>query len=58
MKSLLPLLLLIALATAAEKPILCRGNYHSEADAIKQLARIAATHNNLTQWNLRSDALR
>ena len=62
MKRLLPLLILIAFAapaaTAAEKPILCRGNYHSEADAIKQLARMAATHTNHAQWKLRADAVR
>ena len=35
-------LLLAPAATTAEKPILCRGNFHSEADAIKQLARMSA----------------
>ncbi|MDB4711619.1 hypothetical protein OAF35_03000 [Verrucomicrobiales bacterium] len=62
MKRLLPLLILLAFAAvaarAAEKPIFCRGNYHSEADAIKQLARIAASHKNLAQWKLRADAVR
>ena len=33
---------------AAKKPTLCVGNYHSEADAVKQLARLAATHSNLS----------
>ena len=32
------------------EPILCRGHYHSEADAIKQLARMAATYSNLDEW--------
>ena len=62
MKRFLPLLMLIAFASlsspAAEKPTLCRGNYHSEADAIKQLARIAATHKNLAQWKLRANIVR
>ena len=43
---------------AAEKPILCRGNYHSEADAVKQLARLSKTHSNLAQWKVRAAAIR
>jgi len=31
----------------AEKPILCRGNYHSEQDAIRQLARMGDTYSTL-----------
>ncbi len=62
MKNLLHLLTLIAFALpaapAAEKPTLCRGNYHSETDAIKQLARMAATHKNLGQWKERATAVR
>ena len=51
-------LLLAPAATTAEKPILCRGNFHSEADAIKQLARMSATHKNLGQWKERATAVR
>jgi hypothetical protein len=31
-------------------PILCRGHYHSEEDAVKQLARMADTFSNLEEW--------
>jgi hypothetical protein len=59
MKRTLLSLTLIAFATsAAEKPTLCVGNYHSEADAVKQLARLAATHSNLTEWKTRAAAVR
>jgi uncharacterized protein len=37
-----------------EKPVLCQGNYQSEAAAIKQLARLAATYKNQPQWNSRA----
>ena len=30
------------------------GNYHSESDAVKQLARMAATHKNLERWKARA----
>ena len=43
---------------ANEKPILCQGNYHSEADAVAQLKRLAATHSNLTEWKARAAAVR
>ena len=43
---------------AIEKPILCQGNYHSEADAVAQLQRLAATHSNLTEWKARAAAVR
>ena len=43
---------------AAEKPTLCVGNYHSEADAVKQLARLAATHSNLAEWKNRAAMVR
>ena len=62
MKLLLYLFTLVVLvapaATTAEKPILWRGNYHSAADAIKQLARMAATHKNLGQWKQRATTVR
>ncbi len=43
---------------SAEKPTLCVGHYHSEADAVKQLARIGATYSNLDQWMTRANAVR
>jgi len=39
-------------------PILCRGHYHSEAEAIKQLERMAATYANLEQWQARAQKIR
>jgi hypothetical protein len=49
-----------SITPAAEpaKPILCQGHYHSEADAVKQLARMAATYGNLSQWQTRAASLR
>ena len=44
--------------TKADKPILCRGNYHSEADAVKQLERMAATYSNRQQWKARAAKIR
>jgi hypothetical protein len=62
MKRLFISLTLIAFGSfpliAAEKPTLCVGNYHSEADAVKQLARLAATHSNLSEWKTRAAAVR
>ena len=54
----LSLTLVAVSAAAAEKPILCRGHYHSEAEAIKQLARMSSTHKNLAQWKARASAVR
>ena len=45
-------------AQKAGKPTLCVGNYHSEADAVKQLARLSKTHSNLAQWKIRAAAVR
>ena len=45
-------------ATKKPAPILCRGNYHSEADAVKQLARMAATYSNLAEWKARATKIR
>ncbi len=58
--SLVSVLLFAFSATAqkAGKPTLCVGNYHSEADAVKQLARLSKTHSNLAQWKVRSAAVR
>ena len=41
------------------KVTLCVGNkYHTEAGAVKQLARISKTHSNLAQWKVRAAAVR
>ena len=40
------------------KPILCRGHYHSEADAVKQLGRLGATYSTLDQWKTRAAKIR
>lgn len=37
---------------------LCQGNYHSEADAVAQLKRMASTYSNLEQWQDRATAIR
>jgi len=62
MKRLFLSITLIAFASfplvAAEKPTLCVGHFHSEADAVKQLARIGATHSNSDQWMTRANAVR
>jgi hypothetical protein len=56
-------LLLAALNNAepagqAPEPILCQGDYHSEADAVKQLERMAATYSNLDEWKSRAAKIR
>ncbi len=40
------------------KPILCQGNYQSEEEAIKQLARMAATYSTLNEWKARAAKIR
>ena len=40
------------------EPILCRGNYQTEKDAIKQLARMASTYSNLAEWKERAAKIR
>ncbi len=53
--------LLFAFSATAQKegkPTLCVGNYHSEAAAVKQLARLSKTHSNLAQWKVRAAAVR
>jgi uncharacterized protein len=40
------------------EPTLCVGNYHSEADAVKQLARFAATYSDLYEWKARAAKIR
>jgi len=39
-------------------PTLCQGNYHSEEDAVRQLARLAATYSDLDEWNDRATRIR
>ena len=48
----------ITLSAAETKPTLCVGHYHSEADAVKQLERISATHSNLAEWKIRAERVR
>ncbi|MEO1863308.1 MAG: acetylxylan esterase, partial [Verrucomicrobiia bacterium] len=45
-------------AQTSDKPTLCQGNYHSEAEAVAQLKRLAATHSNLAEWKARAAAVR
>lgn len=41
-----------------DAPILCRGHYHSEEDAVQQLTRMAATYSNLDEWKSRARRVR
>jgi poly(3-hydroxybutyrate) depolymerase len=43
---------------SADKPILCQGNYQTEAEAVEQLKRMAATYSNLDEWKARAAAIR
>jgi len=45
-------------AAKPANPELCVGHYHSEEDAVKQLARMAGTYSNLKQWQARADKVR
>lgn len=47
-----------AVKATEKKPILCQGNYQSEADAIRQLDRMAATYSNLKEWKSRAAKIR
>jgi hypothetical protein len=42
----------------AAKPILCQGEYQTEAQAVEQLARMAATYSNADEWRARAAAIR
>ncbi len=44
--------------TPTTEPILCRGHYHSEEEAVQQLARMAATYSNLDGWQARAENIR
>ena len=54
----LTLVAFVAPTQSAEKITLCRGHYHSEADAVAQLKRLSATPSNLAQWKVRAAAVR
>ena len=41
-----------------EPIFLCRGHYHSESDAIRQLARMASTYATTDEWQARAAAVR
>jgi len=47
-----------AVAQSASEPILCRGNYHSEEDAVHQLERMGVTYSNLEEWKARAAKVR
>ena len=59
MKPLIPVFLILCSSLVwAEKPILCRGNYHTEAEAVAQLKRMASTHSSLKEWKKRAESVR
>ena len=59
MKPLIPVFLILCSSLVwAEKPILCRGNYHTEAEAAAQLKRMASTHSSLKEWKKRAESVR
>ena len=59
MKHLIVLCALFSLSFAkTEKAILCRGNYHTEAEAVHQLKRMSSTHSSLKDWKKRASAIR
>lgn len=45
-------------AAKPSTPILCQGNYQTEAEAVAQLARMASTYSNLDEWKARAAAIR
>ena len=57
---ILPIAFLCAVHAEKPKPkvTLCVGNYQTEAQAVEQLKRMAATHGNLAQWKVRAAAVR
>lgn len=42
----------------ASKPTLCQGHYQTEAEAVRQLERMAATYSNLKEWKERAAKIR
>ena len=57
---ILPVIFLCAVHAEKPKPkvTLCVGNYQTEAQAVEQLKRMAATHTNLAEWKVRAAAVR
>lgn len=64
---LLSLLAILAVATPLsaqdkspidEEPILCQGNYQTEAEAVEQLKRMASTYDDLDGWTKRASQIR
>ncbi|MDA7617707.1 acetylxylan esterase [Verrucomicrobia bacterium] len=49
---------MVIAATNPENITLCQGHYHSEAEAVAQLHRMAATHSNIEEWKTRASAVR
>ena len=45
-------------AERVAQPILCQGEYQTEAQAVEQLSRMAATYSNLDEWRARAAAIR
>lgn len=43
---------------SASKPILCQGHYQTEAEAVRQLDRLASTYSNLKEWKERAAKIR
>jgi len=41
-----------------EEPVLCQGNYQTEAEAVLQLKRMASTYSNLEEWQDRASRIR
>lgn len=44
--------------SCADEPVLCQGSYHTEAEAVDQLERIAATFSNLEELKARAAEVR
>lgn len=45
-------------AQTPEEPVLCQGNYQTEAEAVEQLRRMAATYSSLDEWKARAAKVR
>ncbi len=68
MRFLLPVMLLCACPNLVAndrsdqktnvEPVLCQGNYQTEAEAILQLKRMASTYSTLAEWTDRADRIR
>ena len=49
---------ILAQGADEKKPQLCQGNYHSEEDAKKQLAKFEHSYSNLAEWKARAAQVR